>query len=251
VDLAAFSVPAGMYEADAFDASDLAPFAGLAILGASRMVKDAFANWRFDPCAAGAFKNFALANRVKSIDLTDFSFANLESTFRSSIRMRSDDEPLLLGPEFFRRAEERTAVNLAEAQVHPANGTRIGQALLLVTRGREAARPLVDEARNLAEDGARAAPNVPFISPLSAEPMVGVADELPSFLSALALAARLEVRKPGHVRRFRDAIQKGLTRDAVSQISHEDGIGICTRIGYPLFAAYLLLWEVLIRSREE
>jgi len=70
-------------------------------------------------------------------------------------------------------------------------------------------------------------------------------------LSALALAARLDARRPGHVRRFRDAIQQGLARDGTPQISPEDGIGICTRIGYPLFAAYLLLWEVLIRSREE
>lgn len=251
VDLAAFSQPAGAYDADRFDVPDLAPFAGLAVLGSSRFLKDAFTDRRFEPCAAGAFGNFAMANRVKSIDLTDFSFAKLENTFPTSNQIGPHDEPLLLSAEFFRRAEHRTALNLAEAQVHQANGTRIGQSLLLVTRGREAARPLTDEARKLAEDGARSAPGVPFIAPLSDEAAVGVVDELPAFLSALALAARLDARKPGHVRRFRDAIQQGLARDGTPQISPEDGIGVCTRIGYPLFAAYLLLWEVVIRSREE
>jgi hypothetical protein len=110
VDLAAFSQQASAYDANRLEAPDLAPFAGLAILGSSRLLKDAFTDRRFEPCAAGAFGNFALANRVKSIDLTDFAFAKLEKTFRTSHHIRSDDEPLLLSAEFFRRAEHRTAL---------------------------------------------------------------------------------------------------------------------------------------------
>lgn len=251
VDPRAFSLPASAYDADALDATDLAPFYGLAVLGRTRTLREAFAGGRFDLIFAAGFGNLPLAEQVQAIDLTDFSFGRLEEAFASRRRSGPDDLPPLLGPEFFARSEERTVANLAEAQANPTNGTRIGQALLVAARGREAARALLGDARRLAVDADRFAPNLPFLpSPRRGED-AGPAEDLPPFLSALALAARLEARRPGPMRGIRDAIAGALARGGADGVSPEDGIGVCTRIGYPLFAAHLLLWEVLLRSREE
>lgn len=250
VDLAAFSPAASNYDTEAFDSPDLAPFYGLAALARSRMLRDVFESGRFDPLFAAAFENLPLAMRARAIDLTDFSFARLEAAFASCDPAASAEEALL-GPGFFARAEERTTANLAEAQANPANGTRIGQALLVAARGRDAARALLADARTLALDVDRFAPSVPFIAPLRRDDEAAGSQELPPFLSALALASRLGARVPGQMRRFRDAIGRSLERAAAPGVLPEDGIGVCTRIGYPLFAAHLLLWEVLLRSREE
>lgn len=251
VDLRAFSLPASTYDADAQDAADLAPFCGLAVLGRSRTLRDAFAGGRFDPVFAAGFENLPLAMRVQAIDLTDFSFARLEEAFASRKRSGPEDLPPLLGPDFFARAEERTVANLAEVQANPTNGTRIGQALLVAARGREATRALLGDARGLAVDADRFAPNLPYLSSRRRDEDSGPGEDLPPFLSALALAARLEARRPGPMRGIRDAIAGALARGGAAGVSPEDGLGVCTRIGFPLFAAHLLLWEVLLRSREE
>jgi hypothetical protein len=251
VDLGAFSLPASDYDAEALDATDLAPFQGLAILGQTRTLKELFADGRFDQIFAAGFENLPLAHRVRAIDLTDFSFAKLNEAFASGNFSGSDDQPPLLGPEFFARAGDRTAANLAEAQANPANGTRIGEALFIAARGREAARTLLEEAHKLAPDAKSFAPNLPFLPLPPPDEDPGPAEDLAPFLSALALAARLEARRAGPLRAFRDAIAQALIDDHAAGRSPEDGMGVCTRIGYPLFAAHLLLWEVLLRSREE
>lgn len=251
VDLRAFSLPASDYDADALAATDLAPFYGLAVLGRTRTLREAFTGGHFDPIFAAGFENLTLAMRVQAIDLTDFSFGRLDEAFASCKRSGPDDLPPLLGPEFFARSEERTAANLAEAQANPTNGTRIGQALFVAARGREAARSLLGHARGLAEDADRFAPNLPFLPSPPCGEDASPADDLLPFLSTLALAARLEARRLGIMRGIRDAIATALRHGGADGVSPEDGIGVCTRIGYPLFAAHLLLWEVLLRSREE
>jgi hypothetical protein len=91
---------------------------------------------------------------------------------------------------------------------------------------------------------------VPFVAPSAAND-----DEMPEdvfgFLSALALAARLDARGGDHVARFFDTIQSACNQEGSEHIDPRTAAGICTRIGSQFFAAHLLLWEILLRSREE
>jgi hypothetical protein len=215
------------------------------------MLKDMFATPFFDQRFAAGFENLPSAIRVKAIDLTDFNFDQLAIVMSSHDSLGLQDSPPLLGYQFFMDAHERTLANIVETAANPLVGKRLGKALLIATRGREAARMLVSEARKLAIGTERFTPNIPFIAPPAREAEASTAEDLPPFLSALALAARLDARSAGHVRQFRSALDDALKRGDVTDISLDDGIGVCTRVGFPLFAAHLLLWEVLLRSREE
>ncbi len=74
-------------------------------------------------------------------------------------------------------------------------------------------------------------------------------DDLFGFLSALALAARLDARGCDHIARFFDALRTVCDQDA-EPMEMRTAAGICTRIGSQFFAAHLLLWEILLRARE-
>ncbi|MCS6922343.1 MAG: hypothetical protein NZM07_10595, partial [Elioraea sp.] len=220
-------------------------------LGHTPTLKAVFASSRFDALFASGFENLSLANRVQAIDLTDFSFARLKQAFASRSHACWEDPPTLLAPDFFAQAAKRTLVNLAEARANPSNGNRLGEALYFAACGRAAASVLREEARRLAEDADRFAQPFPWLPGGSDADDEGMPQDLPPFLSALALAARLEVRRPGSLRAIRDAIAGAAPGGEANSTPPEAGIGICTRVGYPLFAAHLLFWEVLLRSKEK
>jgi hypothetical protein len=245
VDLRAFSAPAKAYELSEIRA--IASFTGLGILGRARMVKDIIRHERFEPTTAMAFGNAASAHRVAVLDLTDFSFELLDKTFAARSDL-TEDEPLLLSRGFFQRAAEHVRSSLAEAIANPANGRRINRALYVARQARRAANGLRAEAAKLGE--AAPAHLVPFVAPFEADD-----EEKPEyllqFLSALALAARLDTRGGGHVARFFATIRSACDQDGNEATAPQEAAGICTRIGYQFFAAHLLLWEMLLRSREE
>ncbi|MCS6803433.1 MAG: hypothetical protein NZ773_16015 [Dehalococcoidia bacterium] len=251
ISLRAFSLPASAYDPHADDKPELAAFGGLAVLGHTPTLKAVFASSRFDALFASGFENFSLANRVQAIDLTDFSFARLKQAFASCSHACGGDPPTLLGPDFFAHAAKRTLVNLAEARANPSNGNRLGEALYVAACGRTAASMLLKEARRLAKDVDGFRQPFPWLPGGSDADDEEMPRDLPPFLSALALAARLEVRRPGSLRAICDKIAAAVASAEGTSMPPEAGIGICTRVGYPLFAAHLLFWEVLLRSREE
>lgn len=222
----------------------MAAFAGLGLLGRARMVKEVFSHGRFEPSTATAFENAASANRVAVIDLTDFSFDRLSAIFADSSGL-PEDEALLLSRGFFQRAAEHARTSLAEAYANPANAKRIGRARYIARQARRATSGLRAEAFRLA-DGA-SAHSVPIVVPSTTDDEMP--DDLLGFLSALALAARLDARGGDRVARFFDAIRTVCDQDG-EPMEMRTAAGICTRIGSEFFAAHLLLWEILLRSRE-
>ena len=244
IDLHAFSAPALAYDAAPPESGAMAAFAGLGLLGRARMVKEVFSHGRFELSTATAFENAASANRVAAIDLTDFSFDRL-STILAASNGLPEDEPLLLSGGFFQRAAEHARTSLAEAYANPANANRTGVARYIARQARRAANGLRAEASRLS-DGA-SAHSVPFVVPSTTDDEMP--DDLLGFLSALALAARLDARGCDHVARFFDAVRTVCDQDA-EPMEMRTAAGICTRIGSQFFAAHLLLWEILLRSRE-
>ena len=225
----------------------MASFSGLSVLGRARMVKDVIRHERFEPTTAMAFGNAPSAIRVDALDLTDFSFDRLSEVFTTDNGLR-EDEPLLLSRGFFQRAAEHVRTSLAEAYANPANARRIGRARYIARQARRAASGLHAEAVKLG-DGASAHP-VPFVAPSAADDE-DMPDDVLGFLSALALAARLDARGGDHVTRFFGAIRSTCDHDGNEPMEPQVAAGICTRIGNQFFAAHLLLWETLLRSREE
>lgn len=246
IDLRAYSAAAATYEPSPPENSAMASFAGLGLLGRTRMVKDVFSHERFDPRTAMAFESALAANRNAVLDLTNFSFEQLAKVFATGNGL-AEDEPLLLSCSFFQHAAEHARSSLAEADANPANAERIGRARYIARQTRRAAHRLRAEAARLG-DGVSAHP-VPFVAPSMADD-----DEMPEdvfgFVSALALAARLDARGGNHVARFFDDIQSACNLDGSEHIEPRTAAGICTRIGSQFFAAHLLLWEILLRSRE-
>ncbi len=249
VDVRAFSAPASAY-ADLPDSTEFASFAGLAALSRARMLKDAFANPRFEGAIACAFSNAGGAQRVASIDLTDFDFAFLTNVLKICVDDFEDDPPLL-GHGFFAGTQRQASVGLAMAHTNPANGTRVGQALFIAKQALHAAGNLAGMAETLAE-GTRAYPKgIPYVAPAEREENeAGGLESLFAFLSALALAARLDARGGRYLPSFMEAIQHAISRFEGVVMGADTAAGICAHIAPQYFAAHLLLWELLIRSRE-
>ena len=247
IDLRAFSAPAAAYGASLPETGAMGSFSGLGLLGRARMVKEVFYHERFEPSTAMAFGNALSASRVAVLDLTDFSFDLLAAIFATRKDL-TDDEPLLLSRGFFQRAAEHVRTSLAEADANPANAKRIGRARYVARQARRVANALRAEAAKLA-DGASAHP-VLFVAP-SATDDEEMPDDVLGFLSSLALAARLDARGGDHVAQFFGAIRLACDHDSNEPLEPQIAAGICTRIGNQFFAAHLLLWETLLRSREE
>ena len=244
IDLHAFSAPAVAYDAALSESGAMAAFAGLGLIGRARMVKDVFSHGRFELSTAMAFENAASANRVAGLDLTDFSF-NILSTIFSASNGALEDEPLLLSRGFFQRAAEHARTSLAEAYANPANAKRTNAAYFIARQARRATNGLRAEASRL---GVGASAHwVPFVALSTTD--YEMPDDLLGFLSALALAARLDLRGCDQVARFFDAIRTVCESDG-ELMETRTAAGICTRIGSQFFAAHLLLWEILLRSRE-
>ena len=247
IDLRAFSAAASTYDASLPETGAMASFSGLGVLGRARMVKDMIQHERFELTTAMAFGNAPSAIRVNALDLTDFSFDRLSAVFAAGNGL-TEDEPLLLSRGYFQRAAEHVRTGLAEAYANPANAKRIGRASYIARQARRAANALRAEAAKLG-DGASAHP-VPLVAP-SATDDEEMPDDVLGFLSALALAARLDARGGDHVARFFGAIRSACDHDSNEPMEPQVAAGICTRIGNQFFAAHLLLWEILLRSREE
>jgi hypothetical protein len=246
IDLRAFSAPARAYELSEIGA--IASFTGLGILGRVRMVKDMIRHERVEPTIAMAFGNAASAHRVAVMDLTDFSFELLDKTFAAIRSDLTEDEPLLLSRDFFERAVEHARSSLAEAVANPANGRRINRALYVARLARRSVNGLRAEAAKLGE--AAPANPIPFVAP-SGTDEEEKPEYLLQFLSALALAARLDARCGEHVARFLATLRSVCDQEDNGAMAPQEAVGICTRIGSQYFAAHLLLWEMLLRSREE
>ena len=249
VDARAFSAPASAYE-DVSDSSEFASFAGLAALSRARMLKDAFASPRFQGVVAGAFSNVASAQRVRTLDLTDFDFGLLTNVLKICAD-EFDDDPPLLGRGFFAGSQRRASVGLALAHANPANGTRVGQALFVARQALHAAGDLTGTAAALANGTLAYTRGLPYVAPAEREENeAGGLESLFGFLSALALAARLDARGTRRLPAFLAAIQQVMTRFDGVHMDAEAAAGICVRIAPQYFAAHLLLWELLIRSKE-
>ena len=245
IDLHAFSAPAVVYDAALPENGAMAAFAGLGLLGRAGMVKEVFSQGRFElRTTPTAFENAASASRVAGIDLTDFSFDRLSAIFAARDGLH-EDEPLLLGRGFFQSTAEHARTKHGGGLRQPANAG-IGRARYVAHRARQAFNGLRAEVSRLG-DGVVAHP-VPFVVPSTSDDEMP--DDLLGFLSAVALAARLDARGSDQVTRLFHAIQTVCDQDG-EHMEMQTAAGICTRIGSQFFAAHLLLWEILLRSREE
>jgi hypothetical protein len=245
----AFSAPAWVYAAVPSSA-EFASFSGLAALSRAKMVKDALANPQFHGAVACAFTNAASAQRVAGLDLTGFDFGPLVKILMAC-NDEFDDDPKLLGRAFFAACQRRAAIGLAMAYANPANGTRVGRAMFVAKQSLHAAGDLTRTAAALA-DGTNAYPKgVPYVAPEEREENEsGGLESLFGFLSALALAARLDARGTRCLPSFLQAIKQTVARFDGDLMDAEVTAGICVRIAPQYFAAHLLFWELLIRSKE-
>lgn len=248
IDLKAFAQPASTLDALDFEAPGLAAFRGLALVGRGQMLRDALRDKCFDVGLMMGFGNLVKANRAAALDLIDFSFGRYLAALAAAQETLLDEDPPLLGAAFMRAAEAEAAARLAEAETCTMNGDRLGRLFFAASRARQAAAVLARDAAALAEDARSFAPAVPCIRGWRRE--AGgqqIPDDLVCLISALALASRIEVRQPGAVASLRDSLANAIEGSGTSP---EAAFGAATRIGFSLFAAHLLLWEILIRQTE-
>jgi hypothetical protein len=246
-----FSAEAIAYDGISSDDASLRGFYGLGLLGNDRMVKNFFRHRNVDIHFAAAFGNVVAASRVEGLDLTDFDFLKLSDQYSRSIDGIWVDDPPLLGRTFFQSAGEHAAASLTLALENAVNGQRIRRALAVARRSVKAMAELRREAEKLADNTNTFPLSVPYIIPdASVVEDNSLLEDLFPFVSALALAARLDARKPGYVSRFMDGLTALIKDSADSEMRPVGAAGICTRIGNQFFSSHLLFWELLLRSRE-